>query len=321
MIKYSIIVPTLESNSYLDKLFLSLKKFENRSDIELIIVSNVKCKTDIKFNNILYKNIVNIDIKHPGKKRDIGSLSSVGEFLIFIDDDAYFSSDYFKVLDNLTKEGEYNVICGPNITPKDDSYFAYLSGSTYDNPLLGVSYRYNNSKILIKKSLDDFPSVNLVIKKTTFNGVNGFNNDYWPGDDTYLCNKLKENGDDIVFFSNLIVYHYRRSFFIKHVRQVFRYGLTRGFFYRLNFKNSRKISFTLPSLYLILNIILFVNLNIFFLFITINYLTFLLFSFKNYKKISISILSPFLIILNFYIYGFSFIKGIFTKKLNSKLGR
>ena len=321
MIKYSIIVPTLQSNFYLDKLFQSLKNFENRSDIELIVVSNLPCSTNIKYKKISYKNIVNKDIKHPGKKRDLGAKNSRGEYLIFIDDDAFFSNNYFKVLDTFTENNSINIICGPNITPDDDSYFAYLSGSTYDNPLLGVSYRYNSSNKLIKKTLDDFPSVNLVIRKINFNEVNGFDNDYWPGDDTYLCNKLIEKGNDIIFFSNLTVLHYRRSFFLKHVRQVFRYGLTRGFFYKLKFKNSKKLTFTLPSIYLIFNILFLINLKFFFYFFLVNYLAFFLFSFKNYKKFSICILSPLLIIFNFYLYGFGFIKGFLTEKLNSKLGR
>lgn len=320
MIKYSIITPTIKKNYYLEKLYLNIKKFDTRIDIEFIVISNQKVEFAFEFKKIIYKNIVS-EIDHPGRKRDLAFKYSRGKYLIFIDDDAFFDTNYFDELDSLLEFKEYEVLCGPNITPKDDTFLGKLSGSTYLNPFLGVSYRYTISKKEIIKRLDDFPSVNLVVSSKLFSKVNGFDNDFWPGDDTFLCNKIVENHSDIFFFNNLIVYHYRRSTFIKHFRQVYRYGLTRGYFFRLNLKNSKKITYILPSIFLVFNLFLLLNFKFYFIFIIIIYLIFLLSSVFSHINILIALLSPLLIILNFYNYGFAFIKGYLTKKLISKLGR
>ena len=224
-------------------------------------------------------------------------------------------------MDSLLEFNKYEVLCGPNITPKDDTFLGKLSGSTYLNPLLGVSYRYKISKKNIIKKIDDFPSVNLVVSSNLFSKVNGFDNDYWPGDDSYLCNKIIENQSEIFFFSNLIVFHYRRSSIIKHFRQVFRYGLTRGHFFKLNFKNSKKLTYVLPSIFLLFNLFFLINFNFFLIFIIIFYFLFFFSSVLSNQNIFITLLSPLLIILNFYNYGFSFIKGYLSKKFISKLGR
>ena len=35
-----------------------------------------------------------------------------------------------------------------------------------------------------EKYYDDWPSVNLMIKKDVFNSIGGFNTEHWPGEDT-----------------------------------------------------------------------------------------------------------------------------------------
>ena len=320
MIKYSIITPTIKNNYYLKKLCLNLKNFDTRSDIEFIVISNQQIHFPFQLKKIAFNNIVS-EIGHPGRKRDLAFKYSRGKYLIFIDDDAFFDTKYFNELDSLLKSNEYEVLCGPNITPKDDNFLGKLSGSTYLNPLLGVSYRYKISKRNIIKKIDDFPSVNLVVSSNLFSKVNGFDNDYWPGDDSYLCNKIIENRSELFFFSNLIVFHYRRSSIIKHFRQVYRYGLTRGHFFKLNFKNSKKLTYALPSIFLLFNLFLLINFKFYLIFIIMIYFLFLSSSILSYINIFITLLSPLLIILNFYNYGFAFIKGYLTKKLISKLGR
>ena len=320
MIKYSIIVPTIKNNYYLEKLYLKFKKFDTRIDIEFIVISNQQIQFTFEFKKIIYKNIVS-EIRHPGRKRDLAFKYSRGKYLIFIDDDAFFETNYFDELDSLLELNEYEVLCGPNITPKDDTFLGKLSGSTYLNPFLGVSYRYKISKKDIIKSVDDFPSVNLVISSKLFSKVKGFDNDFWPGDDSYLCNKIIENHSEIFFFNKLIVYHYRRSSLIKHFRQVYRYGLTRGYFFKLNLKNSKKLTYILPSIFLVFNLFLLLNFKFYLIFNIIIYFIFLLSSVFSNKNIFIAFLSPLLIILNFYNYGFAFIKGYFSKKFISKLGR
>ena len=162
MIKYSIITPTIKNNYYLEKLYLNLKNFDTRSDIEFIVVSNQQIHFPSQLKKIAFNNIVS-EIVHPGRKRDLAFKHSRGKYLIFIDDDAFFDTKYFNELDSLLEFNKYEVLCGPNITPKDDTFLGKLSGSTYLNPLLGVSYRYKISKKNIIKKIDDFLKLTVLI--------------------------------------------------------------------------------------------------------------------------------------------------------------
>ena len=69
----------------------------------------------------------------------------------------------------------------------------------------------------------------------------GFDTEYWPGEDTYLCEKLINNGATILYELNLLVWHHRRGSLLAHLNQVFNYGKLRGQFFRLGLNNSRDI--------------------------------------------------------------------------------
>jgi len=179
------------------------------------------------------------------------------------------------------------------------------------------------------KEVDDWPSVNFMVRKNVFQKVGGFDSPYWPGEDTFFCRKLIVSGlGKILYVPDLVVWHHRRAGLLAHLRQVSAYGLHRGYFAKVYPQTSRRIIYLIPSaftLFSVLSIAIFVGPT------KIGYLIFLgwglyffgllksMFDISKYESLSVAVASIPFIIFTHYAYGISFIKGMFTAHLQSKL--
>ncbi len=320
--KFSIIIPVKELNDYLLESVPKILSM-NYSDYEIIILPNEKSKKiPKKFKNKKVRIIPSGRVS-PALKRDLGAKKAKGEYLAFLDDDAYPKKDWLKIAEKSLKK-EVCVV-GPAITPKKDSVFQKVSGLFFETIAGGgMSYRY----ISASKSfyVDDYPTVNFIISKKVFWEVGGFDNNYWPGEDTKICLDLINKGHKILYNPNLIVYHHRRPIFLPHLKQVGSYGKHRGYFAKKFPKTSFRITYFIPSTFFIINIFLFLssffNPLFFQTWIIMTIIYFLFFTIIILKKT----LNPFLILLTIItsylthlIYGAMFIKGLLTKNFRSKL--
>ena len=196
-----------------------------------------------------------------------------------------------------------------------------LSSSFYESFIGGGNTeRYKPKKKI--KYVDDWPTVNFIIEKELFNELGKFNETVWPGEDTLLCENIKNKNIKINYMPNLKVYHHRRDSFVRHLRQVYNYGKTRG-----NLISNKLISINLkaiiPSIFFLylISIILNIKLGIInvFLYIPIYIYFFLIFyesikiSFN--KNIYVAMLFPIITLVSHVTYGLAFLIGLFSKKL------
>jgi hypothetical protein len=85
-----------------------------------------------------------------------------------------------------------------------------------------------------------------------FRELGGFRVDFWPGEDTYLCQEIVHRLKRTILYDPwAIVFHHRRKLFLPHLRQIGRYALHRGYFARHFPTTSRRIAYALPSLFAI----------------------------------------------------------------------
>ena len=155
-----------------------------------------------------------------------------GDFLIFIDDDAYPQKNILDILDEDFKNEEVAAVGGPAITPADDSFLQKVSGAVYLSYLSG-GFPERYTPLGKKKFVSDWPSVNLTLRKKIFLEVGGFDCDYWPGEDTKLCLDIIKNiktNNKILYDPRIIVWHHRREGLLRHLKQIAGYGIHRGFF-------------------------------------------------------------------------------------------
>lgn len=188
----------------------------------------------------------------PADKRDIGVRKARGEILAFTDDNAYPRSDWLKNAVRFFEDPQVAAVCGPGITPPSDSTFQ-RAGGWVSASLLGTGpeacYRFFPGK---RREVDDYPSMNLIVRRTDFEAAGGFDSHFWPGEDTKLCLDLtKRLGKKIIYDPEIVVYHHRRPLLIPHLRQFGRYGLHRGHFARILPATSRRLGYIIPALFVL----------------------------------------------------------------------
>jgi glycosyltransferase involved in cell wall biosynthesis len=304
--KFSIIIPVRSSTDFLKETLHQLKN-QTYKNYEVIVVDDKLSKTP-----------------EPSKKRNLGAKLSTGEYLAFLDDDSYPDTSWLYNLNKLAnKYPHYAAFCGPCLTPPNDNIFRQVSGLVWSSFLgSGGAGVYRNS-ISPSRFVDDYPTVNLIVKKTDFILINGFQSKFWPGEDTILCLDLISKLHKKIFYHpTIVVFHHRRNVLIPHLKQISRYALHRGLFARIYPETSFRLGYLLPSLFLIYLVLLLVTHYSFLIFPLYLYLSLLAATFVNFLLDKHNIFPSFLASLTIPIthlyYGFLFIIGFFSRTLQFK---
>lgn len=183
----------------------------------------------------------------PAMKRDLALRHAQGELLAFLDDDAYPAPHWLRSALRHFSDPSVAAVGGPAVTAPDDGLWAHVSGGVFTSWLGSGPARSRHWPVGGVRLVDDWPSVNLVVRRDVFIAVGGFGTAFWPGEDTKLCLKIQRAGKRILYDPEAIVYHHRATTPLKHLRQVARYGLHRGFFAKWYPATSRRVSYILPS--------------------------------------------------------------------------
>ena len=257
----------------------------------------------------------------PAVKRNMGCDDSDAEIIAFIDSDAWPEQDWLKNAVPYFDDKDVAAVCGPAVTPANDNRRQLVSGFIYSSSLVSGSttYRYSHHAL---REVDDYPSVNLLVRRSDFVRAGRFPEEYWPGEDTVLCLKLtKELGKKIVYVPNVIVNHHRRPIYRAHLRQAYSYGLHRGFFVRKFPETSRRLQYFVPSLFILALIVgfglSFINpivLYSYLAFVGVYLLSVLLSSIKSLNIFDDLLVFPGIIATNI-TYGLGFMRGLLSRRL------
>ncbi|AHB40045.1 MAG: glycosyltransferase [uncultured bacterium] len=245
MNRFSIIIPVRKFNEFLKENISHLKELTYRN-FEVIIVTDEKENYDFQDSRFILTNSGPIG---PGEKRNLGAARATGDVLSFLDDDAYPEKDWLDRAAEIFENEDVFALGGPAITPKDARFLERMSGRVLESWMAsaGTVYRHKPGKNM---EIADYPTVNLFVRKDSFDRAGGFPVEFWPGEDTKLCLELvKSYGRKFVYDPRPVVYHHRRNLFIPHLKQISRYGRHRGQFARIFPETSRLPSYFAPSMF------------------------------------------------------------------------
>ena len=297
---FSIIIPIRLENDYLKETKNHLTK-QTYKNFELLVITDKISQTP-----------------NPANKRNLGAKNSNGKYLIFLDDDSYPEKNWLKnIKKQIDLHPNYTAFCGPALTPPDNTIFQKASGLVWSSWLGSGGAGTYRSKAMSPRFVDDYPTVNLIVKKTDFIKAGGFNPKYWPGEDTILCLKLIQANKKIYYHPSIVVYHHRRNILLPHLKQISRYALHRGHFAKIFPQTSLKIGYLIPSMFLIYiaTLPLTKYLTLLYIYLFLLFATFL--SFINQENnLLISILATVTIPITHLYYGLLFIIGLLKKNLN-----
>ncbi len=194
-------------------------------------------------------NIIPTGEVSPGRKRNIGIKNSNGEFLAFIDSDAFPRKDWLKNALKYFNDAEVAAVGGPGLTPEKDSILQKAGGYVLSSFMVGgLANRYSTGKPLVSY---DIHSCNFIALKCVLEKIGGWDEKYWPGEDTLICLGIKRLGKKMIESPDVVVYHHRRPLFKQHLRQVSRFGQHRGFFAKRFPETSLRLNYFFPSMFVL----------------------------------------------------------------------
>lgn len=324
-IEFSIIIPVKTINNYIRETIFHVQNFPSKN-WEVIIITDSQDKTEWASSKI---KIISSGQVGPAIKRNLGAKSAKGDILVFLDDDSYPSLNLLEIAKKKFINKDIIALAGPGITPKNNTFWQKVSGAVFYSKFGGGNpERYIS--LGKPRYVDDWPTVNLMVRKNIFSTIGGFRLDFWPGEDTLFCADLINfTHKKILYLPELIVFHHRRSGLLRHLKQVGNYGLHRGFFVKKFPSNSLKLKYFFPSFFVffcllfVTNLFLSFKLNIIFGLILLIYLIAIfkaLLDILKYEQITIALVSIIYIILTHFWYGIKFIEGFLRiGNLKSKL--
>lgn len=321
--KVSIIIPVKEINDYLRQETIPAILDQTNRDFEIIILPDKKTKEKFAKTKI----IPSWPKTGPADKRDLGAKRAKGEILAFLDDDSYPNKNWLREAIKIFKEGDKIAgVCGPALTPSDNTLRQKASGYVWSTWLGSSGAGTYRCTLSSRKEIDDFPTVNLLVRKKDFWQVGGFDSHFWPGEDTKLCLDLtKELKKKIIYDPKVLVYHHRREVFGPHLKQISRYAIHRGHFARILPETSLRVGYLVPTFFasgLILGFFLFFihpAFKLIYLTAAGIYLIALLATvtqvYLKEKNLKLALLVIPSIFITHLVYGILFIKGFLTREL------
>lgn len=320
----SIIIPVKEINDYIRESIPIINQLDY-SDFEIIILPN---ENNINFEAPNVRIVPSWKV-WPAQKRNLWAKMAQWDILAFLDDDAYPRKDWLKNAVKYFIDKDIVGVWWPWITPQSDPFWAHVSGGVF---LTSIGWWNPDRYIPGKRDYftDDWPSVNLLIRNDDFLNIWWFNNEFWPWEDSKLCEDLVYKlNKKIIYSPNVVVWHHRRPNILKHLDQVGNYWLHRWFFAKHWDKNSRRFIYYIPSIFLLFLLVFgfssLITIYIWYLFLLwlwLYFLALILAFFDIYlknRKFVVSFFSVPLIFLTHIFYWYWFIKWHLKNELRSRL--
>lgn len=267
MVSFSILIITQGREELLLKCLESLRP--GVGNWQLILVSNgaepsekvVACAQSLGAE----LQIVHLEkCELPGRARNLGLEHVSGEWVYFIDDDAYAYPKYFEVVMPLLLQDKIDVLGGPDAPAKGMEAFSEALAITLSSPFCtGMTFGRHQSKgrKMIPTDEKSLSSCNLWIRSSLLKDKR-FPEDFLRTEETALLLDLAASGARMFYHPGLIVGHFRRKNLKELLRPTFYAGLYRS---KVMKEKSTKSSvlFWLPSIFVLMHLLIFVSPELF----------------------------------------------------------
>lgn len=318
----SIIIITYRRKELLKKCLESILKSDFKGNYELIVIVNGSDPKAIKLlqsfsGRIPSMKFFPIPPTSKGEARNAALKKAQGEILYFIDDDVEIEKNNLeRLIEKFAENNDYGIIGGPNLTPKESSFFQKSSGYIFSSIFGSANMRFRYTILPQEKLVDDKYLIlcNLAFRKKIFSEEKvDFDGDIACNEENLLLYKLKKKGYKILYSPDIVVYHQRRKSLWPMMEQFFIYGRGRAQMTKIH-PLSLPWFTVLPSAFLIYIVSLLFFHNLFYigpliLYLFLDILFSLGISIKN-KEIKAFPLLFILFPLAHFSYGLGFIFGL-----------
>lgn len=310
-LSFSFIIPVYNRPNEIKELLESLLNQTYKKDYEIVIVED---GSSIPSDKIVSEFKDKLDISYyqksnsgPGDSRNYGMRLAKGNYYIVLDSDCILPPEYLVEAEKSLLKDFVHCYGGPD-----------AAHTSFTNVQKAINYAMTSFLTTggirgKKNAVGKFQprSFNMGISKEAFEKVGGYGNIH-PGEDPDLTIRIWEKGFQTKLIPEAFVYHKRRIDWNKFFIQVKKFGMVRPILNKWHPKTA-KLTYWFPSIFILglLGAVLFLFIGIVWPIACYGvYFGLLLFdAFIRNKSASIAFMAVFATIVQFFGYGFGFLKS------------
>jgi O-antigen biosynthesis protein len=185
-------------------------------DVEVIVVDDGSTDETAAIAAGFGFTVIRTENQGLSAARNTGAEAATGEYVAYLDDDAWPDAHWLKYLVHTLGQGGFAAVGGPNIAPPDESTVARCVACSPGGP---IHVLFDDVRA------EHVPGCNLAVRRSVLRGLGGFDPSFRvAGDDVDLCWRLQENGLEVGFSPAAMVWHRRRDSIRGYLRQQRGYG-------------------------------------------------------------------------------------------------
>ena len=310
-LQFSFIIPVYNRPDEIQELLQSFEGLKTDTAYEIVIVED---GSEISSTEVIepFKSKLNISYlfkenSGPGDSRNYGMKHAKGNYFIILDSDCILPENYLYEVEKSLKQNYVDCFGGPDAAHQSFSNVQKAINFSMTSFITTGGIRGN------KNSVDTFQprSFNMGISKEAFIATKGFGFIH-PGEDPDLSIRLWNLGFKTKLIAEAFVCHKRRISWTKFYNQVLKFGLVRPILNRWH-PSTRKITYWFPTLFslgFIMSLFMFIlNIKVFLLLYVLYFVLALIIALFSTKNIVVSVLSLIALVIQFFGYGYGFLKS------------
>ncbi|WP_111306792.1 glycosyltransferase [Confluentibacter sediminis] len=310
-LQFSFIIPVYNRPDEIQELLQSFLALKANEAFEIVIVedgSTIPSKGIID----VYKDKLHISYffkenSGPGDSRNFGMLHAKGNYFIILDSDCILPKNYLDEVVKSLNTDYVDCFGGPDAAHESFSNLQKAINFSMTSFITTGGIRGN------KNSVDAFQprSFNMGISKKAFEKSKGFG-DIHPGEDPDLSIRLWDLGYNTKLIPEAYVYHKRRISWNKFYKQVYKFGLVRPIL-NVWHPKTKKVTYWFPTLFclgfLTACLLYFFKIKFFLELYILYFIIAFIWALFSTKNVMVALFSIIAIIIQFFGYGFGFLKS------------
>jgi glycosyltransferase involved in cell wall biosynthesis len=319
-LEFSFIIPVYNRPDETQELLESFVGLKTDTNFEIVIVedgSTLSSKSIVD----AFKNKLNISYyfkenSGPGDSRNYGMQRAKGNYFIILDSDCILPSQYLSEVEKGLEANYVDCFGGPDAAHQSFTNLQKAINFSMTSFITTGGIRGN------KKSVDTFQprSFNMGLSKVAFLASSGFGHIH-PGEDPDLSIRLWDLGFKTTLIPEAFVYHKRRISWSNFYKQVNKFGMVRPILNSWH-PSTKKITYWFPTLFCLgfvfSVLLLLVNINLGLIAYSLYFGVAFLLALISTKNIVVSILAIPAIIIQFFGYGYGFLKSTIAVSVLNK---
>jgi len=227
----SVVVAVRNEVQYIERCITSLCTQSYEGLYEVIVVDGLSTDGTCERLQALQGAFTFTLLRNPevnaAAGRNIGIEHAQGDHIAFIDGDAVAAPDWLEQIRGAFENSNAVGVGGPDLLPEDSSELARMIGLVMTSPLASGGFLNPSTQHTMldeERWVEHIPTVNLCLKRTSFDEVGLFDENFVKGQDLELSYRIVQAGHKLLYSPRIRVVHYRKETIMEFSKQIFKWA-------------------------------------------------------------------------------------------------